>query len=100
MVKHIVLMKLKSQAGSSVRSERADMVKQMIEGLKEKIAEVRSLEVGINFNAEADAYDVALISEFATRKDLETYLNHPDHVAVAAIIRTMRDSRVVVDYET
>lgn len=99
MIKHIVLCKLKEFAEGKSKTDNALMLKHEIESLALKIAVIRKLEVGVNFNPGQDAYDLSVIAEFASKKDLETYSNHPEHQRVVAILRRLRDSRVVVDYE-
>ena len=99
MIKHIIVLKLKENAGGKSKAENAQMLKREFEGMTGKIREIRGLEVGINFNSTPDAYDMALTAEFATQKDLDTYLNHPEHQRIVAILRQLRESRIVVDYE-
>jgi hypothetical protein len=99
MIKHIVVWKLKESAGGKSKHENAQMLKRELEGLTCAIREIRKLEVGINFNSAQDAYDLALIAEFADKKDLDTYQNHPEHQRIVGILRQHRDSRIVVDYE-
>ena len=45
------------------------------------------------------SYDLVLYSEFETPEALRAYATHPDHVAVAALIRSVVTARVCVDYE-
>jgi hypothetical protein len=99
MIKHIILLKLKDSAEGKTKAENATMLKRELESLASKIKEIRKLEVGINFNTGQDAYDLGLVSEFANKNDLDVYQNHPEHQRVAAILRRLRDYRVVVDYE-
>jgi hypothetical protein len=99
MIKHIVLWKLKEHSEGKPKAENAVMLKRELELMTSRIKEIRKLEVGINFNSGQDAYDLALFSEFATKQDLETYQNHPEHQRVVAILRRLRETRVVADYE-
>jgi hypothetical protein len=99
MIKHIVLWKLKEHAEGKPKAENAAMLKRELESMTSRIPEIRKLEAGINFNAGQDAYDLALFSEFATKRDLDTYQNHPEHQRVVSILRRLRETRVVVDYE-
>ncbi len=99
MIKHIVVWKLKEEAEGKTKIENALMLKRELESLTRKIKEIRKLEVGINFNTVQDAFDLGLVSEFANKNDLEVYQNHPEHQRVAGLLRRLRESRVVVDYE-
>ncbi len=99
MIKHIVVWKLKDQANGTSKAENAATLKRELESLKHKIKEIRKLEVGINVAEGPDAYDLALYGEFADKHDLETYIKHPDHVKVAELVGSVRQTRIVVDYE-
>jgi hypothetical protein len=99
MIKHIVMWKLKDFAEGTSRAENARKIKADLERLKDKIKQVRFIEVGVNFNASADAYDVVLYSEFANREDLEAYQQHPEHLKAGGFIGKVRMDRKVIDYE-
>jgi hypothetical protein len=79
--------------------EGRSVIKHELESLSSKIKQIRKLEVGINFNTVQDAYDLGLVSEFATKDDLDLYQNHLEHQRVAGLLRRLRESRIVVDYE-
>ncbi len=98
MIKHIVVWKLK-KSRALLKSGNAARIKNELEALREKLPYVKKIEVGINFNLSAAAYDVVLYSEFASREDLDRYQRAPEHKAVADFIGTVRQERVVVDYE-
>jgi hypothetical protein len=99
MIKHIVVWKLKEYAAGKSKPENALMLKNELEQLPSKISQIRSFEIGIGTGRGPDMYDLALVSEFANRQDLEAYQNHAEHQRVADILRSVRDSRIVVDYE-
>ncbi len=99
VIKHIIMLKLKENALGKSKTENARIIKRDLESLRSTIKEIRHLEVGINVTGGPDAYDVALYSEFADKNALETYMNHPDHVKVGEFVRSVRESRIVVDYE-
>jgi phosphoenolpyruvate carboxylase len=99
MIKHIVLWKLKEHAEGKSKAENARMLKRELESLPSAIPVIRKFEVGINFNPASDAHDLALVSEFATKEDLNTYQNHAEHQRVAGILKRLRETRIVVDYE-
>lgn len=98
MVKHIVLWKAKDSASGKDKQENLELMKERIEGLKDKIPEILHIEVGINVNQSGAAYDVGLYSEFRDMDALEVYQKHPAHVEVAGFVTGITDSRVVLDY--
>lgn len=100
MIKHIVMWKLKSEALGGSRQENSAKIKQMLEGLRHRIKEIRNIEVGINSCSDPSAYDVVLVCEFMSWGDLRVYQEHPLHKEAAAFILKVREQRAVVDYET
>ncbi len=99
MIKHIVMWKLKDFAEGANKKENAEKIKAQLEGLKSKIKEVKTLEVGFNFNDSADSYDIALCAEFDSVADLKKYQKHPEHIKVGDYIINLRLDRKVVDYQ-
>jgi hypothetical protein len=99
MIKHIVLWKLKNAAEGARKEQNAQKMRTELEALKKKIPLIGHLEVGINMMPSEAAYDVALYSEFANEKDLDSYQKHPEHIKIADFIGKIKESRVVIDYK-
>lgn len=100
MIKHIVMWKLKEQAGGLEKSENAIEIKKRLESLRGVINEIKSLEVGININStDESAYDACLISEFDTMEALGRYQVHPEHKKISEFVKSVRVSRTTVDFE-
>ena len=71
----------------------------MLEGLKNKISQVKYIEVGLNYEMDAKSHDIALLSHFESVEDLDKYRIHPEHLKVVARIGEVTVSRAAVDYE-
>ena len=99
MIKHIVMWTIRDGIEGRSKAESMAMLKSQLEELPELIREIKFFEVGFNSNQSDAAYDVILISHFASKKDLQTYQAHPEHVKVAAFVSTIRNKRAVVDFE-
>ena len=69
-----------------------------MQGLKDKIAEVKFIEVGLNFEMDAKSHDICLLSHFETMEDLDKYRVHPEHLKVVKRIGETTISRAAVDY--
>jgi len=95
MIKHIVMWNLKEEN----KEKNALEIKNKLESLKAIIPQIRSIEVGRNFNESDMAYDLVLYTEFETKEDLEIYQNHSAHKAVAKFVAEVRTARAVGDYE-
>ena len=100
MIKHVVMWKLKDVAEGKTKSENAETMKKLLEGLPSKIKELKSAEVGINVLKGGDeaVCDVVLVTECETQKDLQVYADHPDHQKVVSFIKKVVNERRVVDY--
>lgn len=92
MIKHVVMWKFKP----GTEKEMMAFV-EGLRGLFGVIPQIRQQEVGVNV-VEGN-YDAVLISAFDSLEDLETYKNDPRHVAVSALCKSIRETRVAVDYQ-
>ncbi len=99
MIKHVVMWKLRPFAEAGTAEANAERIKEDLEGLKDKIKEIKSIEIGINNKISGDSFDIVLIAEFAGADDFDAYLNHPAHKEVSDYISKVRLLRKVVDYE-
>lgn len=97
MINHVVLFKLKDYP----KEEKAQIIselKNLLEGLKDKIGEVKFIEVGTNYELQAKSYDIALLSHFENIEDLNAYRVHPEHLKVVERIKETTSERAAVDY--
>ena len=93
MIKHIVMWNFKEN--------EEEKMKEFLEGLnrlKDIIPEIKYMETGININPNNE-YDAILISEFETMEALETYKNHPEHIKVSELCKSIRIDRQAIDYQ-
>lgn len=98
MIKHIVLFKFREDLPAAEKETKLKSIKAGLEALTSKVETLNKMEVGINANPEEE-YDLALISEFNSMKDLQAYAVHPEHVKAGAAIREILEKRACVDYE-
>jgi len=92
---HAVLFKLKDRSPEAV-----EKTAQVLRGMEGKIAPLQEIEVGVNVVPSPRAYDIALITRFASLADMELYQVHPVHQAVLAHMREVMESAVAVDFES
>jgi len=98
MIKHVVMFTINPEAGLDKKATQLK-VKEKLESLKGKIEGMVSLQVGLNQNESADAFDVCLITEHLSWQDLKNYQDHPLHKAVSAYIGSVKKGRAVADFE-
>ena len=85
MIRHIVMFKLREFQTPAEKQAKIDVLKM--------------IRVDFNCNP-AETWDIILTTELPTLEDVNTYANHPEHVAVAkGIIGPVKADRACVDYE-
>lgn len=96
MLKHVVLFKFKDS------STPADIkkVEDAFRALPSKINTIRTFEWGTNNSPEKlnQGFTHCFSLGFASEKDREVYLPHPDHKAFGAILSPHLDKVLVIDY--
>ena len=98
MFNHIVLFKLKDFQNDQLKSETRDHIKESLLALREKISELKYLEVGTNFELNGASFDISLFSRFNSQADFILYRDHPEHQKVVGLVRENTIDRAVVDY--
>ncbi len=98
MFNHIVLFKLKDFQNDQLKSEIREQIKNALLGLAEKISELKYIEVGNNFELNAEAFDISLITRFESYESFVTYRDHPEHQKEVILLRANTIDRAVVDY--
>ena len=99
MIRHIVMFKLKEFENAEAKQAKLNEIKERLEALIDKIEVLKYIHVDFNCNP-AETWDLILTTELATLEDVNTYANHPEHVAVAkGIIGPVKADRECVDYE-
>jgi hypothetical protein len=99
MVKHIVFWRLKPDLPTAEREAALQRMKQGFEALAGKVPGLLRIEVGIDYSHGAEASDIALYSEFASREALAGYDTHVEHLALVPMVKAVRGEKRVVNYD-
>ncbi len=99
MITHIVMWKFLEEADGHTRVENMARVRARLEALPPLIPQIRSLQLREDLGLDRAPFDMVLITQFASREDLQVYQNHPAHQAVSRFVTNVRAQRAVVDYE-
>jgi antibiotic biosynthesis monooxygenase (ABM) superfamily enzyme len=94
MIKHLVFFKLKDRSPENI-AKAAETLRSM-EG---KIDILRHIEVGVDFVKSGRSFDIALVTHFDSREDLDAYATHPEHLPILDYMKTVIEQSVAVDYE-
>jgi len=97
MIKHVVLFKLKEFSCQVEKGLKISEIKSGLEALINLIPELKKINVGINVNPNEE-FDICLETEHENMDGLKAYAVHPEHVAVAKIVREVLEKRSCVDY--
>lgn len=96
MIKHIVLFELKEGLGKE--DPRVQRAFNELRTLAGKIPLIRQWEVGENISQRPVATDYGLYSDFNNVSDLASYVEHPAHRKVVALLKEVCTWKVC-DYE-
>ena len=99
MIKHIVFWRLNESAYGNDRQTNAQILKEKLLAMQDKVNGLIKVEVGFDFSNEKDSCDVVLYSEFENRESLHEYQIHDDHEDIKKWLSEVRYERRVVDYE-
>ena len=92
MVKHIVFMKFPEFSVAQTAKEK-------LLSMKGKVEPLKNIEVGIDFSRSPRSYDLALVTEFESKEDLEKYRVDPYHQEIVQWLKGVGAETKVVDYE-
>ncbi|MEO1643633.1 MAG: Dabb family protein [Chloroflexota bacterium] len=94
MLRHIALLKF----SDDTPDEHIATFRDKMQALVPVIPEIISLEFGADELHTTRSWDVALVMSFADVQGLQTYLAHPDHVAIADFNKPYLVNIASVDY--
>lgn len=100
MLKHIVMWKVKENHEGKSKNDLIDEFKAKLEGLKDSVPGVKSLEVGKNISESPSAQDIILVTEFENEEALNNYRQHPQHLKVVEYVKDVVQAGYAVDYLT
>ena len=95
MIKHVVMWKFKEE------NKEANMAhaKEILFALVDKIPEIKGMEIYFDSLGKDMAMDMMLVVMVDNAEELATYAVHPEHLKVSGFIRSVVESRVVLDAE-
>ncbi|MCM0651043.1 Dabb family protein [Clostridium swellfunianum] len=94
MFTHIVFFKL-----ADPTQENAEKAKNILLAMEGQIPQLKYLEVGVDLLHTQRSYDVALITRFDSKEEMDAYQVHPFHVEhVLANLKPMLQGSAAVDY--
>ena len=99
MIRHVVMWKLRDEAEGKTKEENMAIIREQLLALCPIIPEIRRMEIGFDVMHTDASMDLLLLTEFDSLSDLKYYADHPEHLKVAAYVRRVVETRVVLDTE-
>jgi hypothetical protein len=94
MIKHVVFFKFKPD--TSVDDRDAGIA--ALKALPGKIDLIRTFELGEDVLRSPRSWDLVLIATYDDIESLKIYSDHPDHVLVVALLKSLCETIGSVDY--
>jgi Stress responsive A/B Barrel Domain len=63
------------------------------------ISQIKTMHLGRDLGETPGNWDVVLIMDFESTKELGEYQAHPDHQPIKAIVRRVTGERMAIDFE-
>ena len=98
MVRYCVMWKFKPSDGKTAK-EIAEDVKEKYESLMGLVPGLENIEVGINRNESATAYDAMMIADFESWEALAAYKADTMRDNIIEYVKTIAEVRAKVEYE-
>jgi Stress responsive A/B Barrel Domain len=95
MLTHIVIWKYRADVPAAARAEHIKALRALV-GV---IPEIISFSVGPDVLHLSRSYDTGLVATFRDRAGLDAYTDHPQHVEVASLGRSISEHVASVDFE-
>jgi len=77
----------------------AQIAKDKLLSMKDRVKSLKDIEVGIDFSRSERSFDLALITIFNSKEDLENYRIDPYHQQILKWLKDNNTQTKVVDYE-
>lgn len=95
MIRHVAVFRFTPTFDAGERARWMALVA----ALPARIPQIRSMSVGEDVVHGPSSHEIAIVADFDSLADLETYSTHPAHAEVLAISGPVKTSLAVVDFE-
>lgn len=95
MIRHVAVFRFVPEFTAEQRAVWMGMVAD----LPNHIPEIRSMSVGEDVVRGPASHEIAIVADFDSLADLDSYSTHPAHAAVLAMSAPVKASLAVVDIE-
>lgn len=97
-IRHVVMWQLDGETQEARHAKAVQLAAALTE-LQYLVPGIQMLTAGANALEVDGNWDLVLVTDLTDEAALQTYQNHPDHLAVAAKIKAAANKRACVDIE-
>lgn len=98
MVRHIIIWDFDERLNETEKKTQAEIIKKGLEGLKGIVPGLKEIKVHTELLSSSNG-DIMLDSVFESREALAGYQTHPEHLKVAAVVKSVTSHRSCADIE-
>lgn len=98
MIKHIALFKFKSFENYQEKENYYNRLKEVFDGLDNRVPEIKFLQIGFDELKAESSYDFVVNVVLENIECLPAYMNHPEHLKAAAVVRERMIDKKAIDY--
>ena len=98
MIKHIALFKFDKFETTQEKENYYNRIREVFEDLDKRVPAIKILQIGFDELEEASSYDFVVNVVLEKIENLPDYMNHPEHVKAALVVRERMIDKKAIDY--
>jgi len=98
MLKHIALFKFDKFETTQEKENYYNRIKEVFEDLDKHVPAIKFLQIGFDELQAESSYDFVVNVVLENIESLPNYMNHPEHVKAALIVRERMIDKKAIDY--
>lgn len=99
MIKHIALFKFGNFDTYQEKEDYYNRIREVFDGLEDRVPAIQALQIGFDELQSEASYDFVVNVNLENMDALPKYMNHPEHVKAALIVREKMIDKKAIDYE-
>lgn len=99
MIKHIALFKFKAFESDEAKEIYHNRIREVFDGLDQRVPAIKFLQIGFDELEAESSYDFVVNVVLENLESLPDYMNHPEHVKAAQVVRERMVDKKAIDYK-
>lgn len=98
MIKHIALFKFDNFETTEEKENYYNRIKNVFQDLDKRVPAIKFLQIGFDELEAESSYDFVVNVVLENLDSLPDYMNHPEHVKAAKVVRERMVDKKAIDY--